>query len=86
VSEMGDVNRGLYEKYRVERTDGRSAPGEKHDGCRYFVLDVDHDRHAIPALLAYAESCKGEYPLLSRDVLLLRGEAILEQHAARERG
>ena len=34
-----DKNKGLYQKYRVERTDGSSAPGCKHEKCRYFVLD-----------------------------------------------
>lgn len=59
---------GLYEKFRVERTDGKSAPGEKHSGCRYFVLDLDHDPHAAPALKAYAESCESEYPNLAADL------------------
>lgn len=65
---MGDKTRGIYEKFTVTRNDGKSAPGEKHDGCQYFVLDIGCDPHAIPALLAYAESCKAEYPLLARDV------------------
>ena len=65
---MGDKTRGLYQKFVVTRTDGKSAPGEKHDGCEYFVLDVSCDPHAIPALLAYAESCEAEYPLLAADV------------------
>lgn len=60
--------RGLYEKFRVERTDGKSAPGEKHDGCQYFVLDIGCDPHSIPALMAYAESCKGDYPQLAREL------------------
>lgn len=49
---------GLYEKFRVERTDGKSAPGQKHEGCRYFVLDVTHDPLAPPALRAYAASAR----------------------------
>jgi hypothetical protein len=32
------------------------------------VLDVGCDQHAIPALIAYAESCKADYPLLASDV------------------
>lgn len=35
-----DKKRGLYSKFKVERTDGSSAPGEKHDACEYFVLDL----------------------------------------------
>jgi hypothetical protein len=65
---MGDRTRGIYQKFIVERTDGKSAPGEKHDGCEYFVLDATHDPHAKAALLAYAESCKADYPLLAQDV------------------
>ncbi len=60
--------RGLYEKFRITRTDGRSEHGEKHDGCEYFVLDLDHDDHAIPALRAYAESCAREFPFLAADL------------------
>jgi hypothetical protein len=65
---MGDPTRGLYGKFYVERTDGRSAPGEKHHGCEYFILDLDHDKHAVAALEAYAKSCKAEYPLLAEDL------------------
>ncbi len=67
-----DEERGLYEKYTVTRTDGSSASGEKHEHCYYFVLDTDHDPHAKPALLAYADSCEQQYPELARD---LRGLA-----------
>lgn len=65
---MSDKTKGLYNKFRVERMDGSSQPGGKHDGCEYFVLDLTHDPHAKAALLAYAESCKAEYPLLSQDL------------------
>jgi hypothetical protein len=65
---MGDPTKGLYEKFTVTRTDGKSAAGEKHAGCRYFVLDIDHDEHATPALHAYAESCAEKYPLLADDL------------------
>lgn len=65
---MRDPNRGIYYKFKVERTDGKSAPGQKHDGCFYFVLDCDHDPHAKAALLAYADSCEAAYPALASDV------------------
>lgn len=29
-----DYSRGLYRKYAVTRTDGKDAPGEKHEKCR----------------------------------------------------
>ena len=59
---------GLYGKFKVERADGRSAAGEKHDGCDYFVLDLDHDPHALPALRAYERSCRIAFPALARDL------------------
>ena len=62
------VNRGIYHKFNVTRTDGSSEPGGKHEGCRYFVLDLDHDKHAAPALRAYAESCAAEFPQLAADL------------------
>lgn len=76
---MGDKSRGLYNKFNVTRTDGSSEPGGKHDGCEYFVLDITHDPHAKAALLAYAESCKTDYPLLSHD---LRATAIFASPAS----
>lgn len=71
---MGDKSKGLYNKFLITRTDGSSAQGRKHHECEYFVLDLTHDPHARAALLAYAESCKSEYPLLAND---LRATAIL---------
>jgi hypothetical protein len=65
---MSDHNVGLVHKYRVERTDGSSAPGGKHTDCEYFVLDLTHDKHAKAALLAYAASCRVEYPQLAEDL------------------
>lgn len=66
---MNDQNVGLYHKFHVERTDGSSAPGGKHERCDYFVLDMTHDKHAASALRAYAESCKNEYPALAADLI-----------------
>lgn len=63
-----DAHFGIYQKFRIERVDGRHGPGEKHEGCEYFVLDVTHDPYAIPALLAYARSCEEEFPKLARDI------------------
>jgi hypothetical protein len=60
--------RGLFRKYNVERTDGSSAPGGKHHGCEYFVLDLSHDPFAPPALRAYAAACAAEYPALAADL------------------
>lgn len=60
-----DHELGLYKKYSVKRL--RDHKG-KHDQCEYFVLDLNHDRHALTALAAYAEACRLEYPFLSKDL------------------
>lgn len=66
---MSDQSEGLYRKFRVERTDGNGAiVGDKHRGCEYFVLDLTHDKFALPAILAYAEACGNEYPALAVDL------------------
>lgn len=65
---MNDQNRGLYDKFAVARTDGSSGPGGKHGNCQYFVLDLEHDKHARAAIKAYAESCEKEFPVLSEDL------------------
>lgn len=57
--------RPLYNKFQVRRTDGRDAPGEKHDDCTYFVLDLTHDPFAVPAIRAYAEACRESHPGLA---------------------
>lgn len=63
-----DKERGLYNKFNVTRTDGSSGPGGKHESCMYFVLDLAHDPHAMPALTAYANSCERDYPKLAWDL------------------
>lgn len=55
---MDKKSLGLYDKFTVTRTDGSSNVGERHEDCRYFVLDTTHDPHARAALLAYANSCE----------------------------
>lgn len=58
----------IYRKFNVSRTDGRDKRGGKHDSCDYFVLDVTHDPHALPALQAYADACEETHPLLAEDI------------------
>lgn len=66
---MPDKERGLYNKFSVQRTDGRDATGQKHDGCRYFVLDITHDDFAVDALATYMhEARKAGYELLADDL------------------
>ena len=65
---MKDKQRGVYGKFQVTRTDGQSEPGQKHENCEYFVLDLTHDPHALAAIQAYARSCEPHYPALSIDL------------------
>jgi hypothetical protein len=74
---------GLYNKFIVTRTDGTSAEGLKHYGCQYFVLDLDHDKHAMAAIRAYAKSCKRDYPELSKDLLRIQRDKIDESFRRR---
>ena len=60
-----DKSRGLYLKYYVERV---KDPERKHAACFFFVLDLDHDPFALPALETYAENCEAEYPQLAADL------------------
>jgi len=59
---------GLFNKFLVRRVDGQDQPGCKHYRCRYFVLDVDHDKWAASALGAYAIACREEAPKLAQDL------------------
>lgn len=84
---MGDPNRGLYRKFHIERADGQSALGQKHADCDYFVLDLDHDDFALPALEAYEKACRDRYPLLATDLRtkILKMRRMGNQYEARER-
>jgi hypothetical protein len=68
---MPDLERGLYPKFIVHRTDREDGEGRRHYDCEYFVLDVNHDPHAKAAIKAYAESCRAEYPALAADLDLM---------------
>lgn len=59
---------GLFRKFDVRRVDGSDQLGGKHHGCRYYVIDVDHDPYAAAALGAYADACKESHPELARDL------------------
>lgn len=63
-----DQHFGLYRKYHVERIDGSSMPGGKHEHCRHYVLDIDHDPFAVEAMQAYAAACAPFYPELAKDL------------------
>jgi hypothetical protein len=59
-----DKNRGWYEKYIIEKTDG--APVDPN--ADYFVLRLDTDKNARQAILKYAECIKEENPKLAENL------------------
>jgi len=64
------TKKGIYNKFTVVRVDGQDMlDDDKHYQCDYFVLDLTHDRHALPALHAYAKSVMDEKPELAIDLL-----------------
>lgn len=76
---MKNPNLGVYHKYTVTRTDGTSAPGEKHAECEHFVLDTTHDPYAKAALLAYAAACEADFPNLAADARrMATGERVIQ--------
>lgn len=46
---------GLEARYHVRKI---NDPTGKHDDCRYFVLDPQHDPLAVVALLAYERAAR----------------------------
>lgn len=60
-----DTKRGIYHKYSIRRLKDRQR---KHTNCRYFVLDPKHDAYALPAMIAYANACKDDYPALATEL------------------
>lgn len=80
--------KGLYDKFRVYRTDGEHHRGCKHQGCDYFVLDLTHDRFAVAALMSYAGACRaGGYIPLACDLekkIVEMQERFKEQRAKRD--
>ena len=61
-------NTGFYRKFIVSRVDGRDAPGGDREGAEYFTLDLTHDPYARAAVLAYADACEAELPVLAADL------------------
>lgn len=66
---------GLFHKFDVRRTDGSDQKGGKHHGCRYYVLDLTHDQHALAAMRAYAAACATTHPQLAAAILAELGPA-----------
>ena len=66
----------LYQKFDIRRADGTDAPGEKHDGCQYFVLDLTHDPYARRAALEYGRLCMDTHPTLGVELVNLATDLI----------
>ncbi len=61
--------RGLFARYAIRRLDGSTNKGGKHNKCDYFVLDITHDPHAVPAIFSYARSAEADgYKQLAADL------------------
>ena len=56
--------RGIYGKYKIEKTDGSPVDPK----AIYFTLRLDTDKHARAAVRAYIESCRDEQPKLAQDL------------------
>lgn len=56
---------GLEARYEVKKI---NDPEGKHDKCRYFVLDPQHDSFAKQALNFYANIVAKTEPELARDL------------------
>jgi len=81
---MSDDIRGLYDKYKVQRTDGRDLPGGDKTNARYFVLDLVNDPYSISALMCYANNAKYDHPELAKDLFDLLEEVDDENHERRD--
>lgn len=68
-----NYSKGVEDIYRIVRIDGKDKPGEEHENCMYYVLDLNHDRYALPALHSYAGACRSEYPELAEELERLIG-------------
>ena len=59
-----EKQKGLYRKYRIEKTDGSTTDPK----AQYFVLRIDTDPHARVALGAYTMSVFIDNPQLACDL------------------
>ena len=69
AKEQKDTERGVYTKYfGLRRVDGTDGPGQKHEHCQYFILDLTHDPYAQAAIKAYIAACICTHPHLASDL------------------
>lgn len=69
TTEENPMSDGLHQKYNVQRVNDETG---KHDDCRYFVLDPQHDRLALEALHFYSRIARESGYLALADDLLAR--------------
>lgn len=62
------TERGEYNKFYVERRDGRDGRNGDRRGADYLVLDLTYDKYAYIGLAAYAYAVEAEYPLFAADL------------------
>jgi len=60
-----DTERGMFGKFYVKHM---HDPEGKHDECRYFVLDPQHDQVARDALAIYEANIRPTKPKLADDI------------------
>lgn len=65
---------GLYQKFDVQRRDGRDKPGGDRTNGVYFVLDVANDPFALEALVNYRIMCESTCPQLASELFALELE------------
>jgi hypothetical protein len=58
-------HKGLEARYLVKKINDEAG---KHDNCRYFVLDPQHDDAALQALNHYANTVVYNHPELAEDL------------------
>lgn len=74
------AEQGLYDKYRVTKTDGTPC----NASAEYFVLNIGTDPHARVAAQAYAVSVHIDNPQLANDIMawLIELEEGDDEHAS----
>lgn len=68
---------GIERRYEVKKI---NDPTGKHDDCRYFVLDPQHDPIALAALARYAQVARAERLTALADELDRWVSTIAEEH------
>jgi len=76
---MSRDDQPIYDKFTVIRNDGTDAEGGKHQGCRYIVVDIDHDEQAIRILSYLAKAYMITRPTYSASLAALRSDLVADK-------